>query len=80
MGNFARATNSFWIVVIRTRTFEVKCPDTPVRMAAEVIHLSGVKIRLSASIVRGIGFIIRAASIKIRYFHGSLLAFLLGKG
>ena len=75
-----KAEGIFRTFVIRTRTFELKCPDTPVRMAAEIIHLSVVKIRLSASIVRGIGFIIRAASIKIRYFHGSLLAFLSGKG
>ena len=59
VGNFAMATNSFWIFVIRTRTFELKCPDTPIRFKGDFVRPDMPKIRFIACKIYFISAIIR---------------------
>ena len=65
----------FWILVIRTRTFELKCPDPPIRFEVGFVHLTIAKVQLTADIVRSITAVVRAVGFENRLFSHTNLHF-----
>ena len=71
-----KAPDIFKIFLSRTRTFEGKCPVTPVRLIGYIVRLTQPEVREKQNIVRQNTDIVRKGYRKIRYFSVIEFAFL----